>query len=474
MRISRLLRATGLKTAVTAAALVATACGPQAEVLAIESFEAVPPTIIEGDSATLAWLVVGSVDRLVLTGDRDAAVEGENVTGESSYTVSPDATTEYTLTATGPAGSDTATTTVSVVEGSSRSLAVETFAEGFAQPTSITHAGDGSGRLFVTERSGLIKVIEDGAVVEEPFLDVSDLVTTGGGEQGLLGLAFHPEYAGNGQFFVNYTDTGGDTVVARYLVSEDPNRVDPDSAAAVITVEQTFANHNGGQLKFGPDGYLYVGMGDGGSGGDPRGDGQNLATLLGAMLRLDVDTQEPYAVPPDNPFVEDAGARDEIWAYGLRNPWRFSFDRETGDLWIADVGQSHWEEVNLQPAGSEGGDNYGWNIMEGTHCFPPGSECDPTGLTLPVLEYENTRTNCSVTGGYRYRGEEMPELAGIYFFSDYCSGTLWGATEDAGGEWAFETLLETNFRVSTFGEDEDGELYIADYASGVIARLEAP
>ncbi|MDQ3460613.1 MAG: PQQ-dependent sugar dehydrogenase [Deinococcota bacterium] len=339
------------------------------------------------------------------------------------------------------------------------------------QPTSISHAGDGSGRLFVTLQEGRIAVIEDGSVLAEPFLDVSALVSCCG-ERGLLDVAFHPGYADNGLFFVNYTDANDDTVVARYEVSDDPDRADPGSAQILLTIAQPYGNHNGGQTSFGPDGYLYIGMGDGGSGGDPQNHGQNTETLLGALLRIDVDGEEPYAIPESNPFVGDETVRDEIWAYGLRNPWRFSFDRATGDLFIADVGQSAREEINFQPAGSSGGENYGWRLMEGSACYNPSADCDDGSLTLPVLEYDHSQ-GCSVTGGYRYRGAALPGLEGVYLFSDFCSGRIWGGTQDAAGAWSSSELLSTGFSITTFGEDEAGEVYVAD-RGGVLYRLVAP
>jgi glucose/arabinose dehydrogenase len=338
------------------------------------------------------------------------------------------------------------------------------------QITSITHAGDGSDRLFVTLQGGVIAEVGAEPFFAEPFLDVAPLVSCCG-ERGLLGLAFHPDYAENGLFFINYTNTEGHTVIARYRVSADPERADPDSGEIIMTVEQPFANHNGGQIKFGPDGYLYIGMGDGGAAGDPLDHGQNMQTLLGALLRIDVDGGSPYAVPADNPFV-GGGAREEIWAYGLRNPWRFSFDRDTGDLFIADVGQSAREEVNVQRADSPGGENYGWRLMEGSLCYNPGEGCNDGTLVLPALEYDHSE-GCSVTGGYRYRGAEITELQGLYLYSDFCSGRLWGAQDDA-GEWRSSELLATGLGVSAFGEDEAGEIYLADYGGGVLYRLERP
>ncbi len=259
-----------------------------------------------------------------------------------------------------------------------------------------------------------------------PFLDISDRVESGSSERGLLSVAFHPDYAENGRFFVNYTNKDGDTVISRFQVTADPNVADAATETILLTIPQPFPNHNGGQLQFGPDGYLYVGMGDGGAAADPQGNGQNEGTLLGAMLRLDVDgvsAEANYAVPADNPFINSEG-RNEIWATGVRNPWRFSFDRLTGDLFIADVGQNIWEEVNFQPANSSGGENYGWDIMEGMHCFSDDA-CDSSGTVLPIYDYQHENGRCSITGGYVYRGQQFPALTGNYFFGDYCTGEIW-------------------------------------------------
>ncbi|MFQ5704955.1 MAG: PQQ-dependent sugar dehydrogenase, partial [Gemmatimonadales bacterium] len=281
-------------------------------------------------------------------------------------------------------------------------------------------AGDTS-RLFVVERPGAIRIIRNGVVVATPFLDITNL-TSLGGERGLLSLAFHPQYVENGQFFVYYTDvTDGGTRVVRYNVSADPDVADPSSAHLIIAVDQPFNNHNGGQIAFGPDGMLYVGLGDGGSAGDPLGSGQDLSSLLGSIIRLDVDGGDPFAIPSDNPHVADPNARDEIWVSGLRNPWRFSFDRRTGDLYIGDVGQDEVEEVDVHSAAAPGGANYGWNTMEGSRCFR-STNCDTTGLTLPVLEYlHNAGGGCSITGGYVYRGSRIPALVGRYLYGDFCS-----------------------------------------------------
>ena len=338
-------------------------------------------------------------------------------------------------------------------------------AGGFSSPVSIAHAGDD--RLFIVEKGGTISILQDGAKVEEPFLDIRGDVSTGG-EQGLLGLAFPEDFGQTGLFYVYYTDTNGDSVLSRF--ASDGQVADRASEQVLLTQSQPFGNHNGGQLAFGPDGYLYLGLGDGGSGGDPQGNGQALRTLLGKLLRVDVSGEE-LAVPPDNPFVATEGARPEIWAYGLRNPWRFSFDRETGDLYIADVGQNAFEEVNFQPATSTGGENYGWKIMEADACFEPRSGCDQSGLVLPIIAYPHGgEWGSSISGGYLYRGAEAPALQGSYVFGDYVSGRIWRGDRE-GDEWQVTPLFNPGFNVSTFGEDAAGELYVADYRGGVIYRI---
>ncbi len=366
---------------------------------------------------------------------------------------------------------------VAVVLGAPRaapaqSLTLEPIATGLARPVDIAHAGDGSGRLFIVLQDGRIVIHDGTGVLVSPFLDVTSLVSCCG-EQGLLGLAFHPDYASNGFFYVNYTDTSGDTVIARYRVSADSDVADAGSADILLTVAQPFANHNGGQLRFGPDGFLYIALGDGGSGGDPSNRAQDLGELLGKMLRIDVDGGPPYAIPPGNPFVGVAGARAEIWALGLRNPWRFSFDRLTGDLFIADVGQGIREEVDFQPAGGSGGENYGWRLMEGSTCFNPPAGCNDGSLTLPIIEYEHVDGNCSITGGYRYRGARLPALAGLYLYADFCTGRIWMADVEAGGGWISSEALDTTDLFSAFGEDEAGELYIArhDPSTGTVYRI---
>jgi len=346
--------------------------------------------------------------------------------------------------------------------------ALRKIVSGLDEPVDLKHAGDGSGRLFVIEQPGRIRIVENGELLPDPFLDIEPLVNSRGNEQGLLGLAFYPDYAANGLFFVNYTDVNGDTVVARYAVSaDDPSRADPASAKIILQVDQPFPNHNGGDLVFGPDGYLYIGLGDGGSGGDPQGNGQNLNALLGKMLRIDVNHGDPYAIPPDNPFAGRADARPEIWAYGLRNPWRYSFDRATGDLYIADVGQNAYEEVDFQPADSRGGENYGWDKYEGFHAYDGGAT---DGLTMPVAEYAHAVGGCSVTGGYVYRGPSLPALNGVYLYGDYCSGQVWALYRTASG-WENPVLFNAFFTISSFGEDEVGELYLLDHGGGAVYQL---
>jgi glucose/arabinose dehydrogenase len=350
------------------------------------------------------------------------------------------------------------------------SFALEPLVEGFSKPTHVTAAGDGSGRLFVTEQLGAIWIVRDGVRLETPFLDIRTLVQSNGNEQGLLSVAFHPQYAQNGRFFVGYTDRSDQNVVAAYQVSDDPDRADQASGEVLLAVADPAPNHNGGLLKFGPDGYLYVGMGDGGGGGDPWKNGQNLDALLGKILRLDVDGGAPYAVPADNPFVGRDGARGEIWAFGLRNPWRFSFDRATGDLYIADVGQNEYEEVHFQPAESGGGENYGWSAMEGDECFR--GSCDPAAFVAPVATYAHADQvgGCSITGGYVYRGSAFPQIAGVYLYTDYCTGHLW-AMHALDGDWVSEAVGQFSINTSSFGEDEAGELYLTDRDGGGLYRL---
>lgn len=363
-------------------------------------------------------------------------------------------------------------------------LTTEVFVNGVNRPVYLTHAGDGSGRVFIIEQRGVIRVVDAaGALEATSFLDINGLVTggsSGNDERGLLGLAFHPEYEDNGKFYVNYTgNVSGNltTVVAEYTVSgADPDIADPASARVLLTVTQPFSNHNGGWVGFGPDGYLYIAMGDGGSANDPQNNASRLNTLLGKLLRIDVDSQDPgleYAIPATNPFAGDPASpvtRDEIWDYGLRNPWRTSFDRDTGDLWIADVGQFAHEEINFEPAGDAGGNHYGWRCREGFS--PTGlSGCPTTNPEWvdPVHDYGHG-LGCSITGGYAYRGCELGEgYQGKYFFSDFCTGTIWYL--DPADDYNRTTAFNTSFNVSSFGEDEDGEIYIGSLFDGTVYRL---
>ncbi|NWF68666.1 MAG: PQQ-dependent sugar dehydrogenase [Chloroflexi bacterium] len=345
---------------------------------------------------------------------------------------------------------------------------------GFDRPLGLVNAGDGSARLFLMEQSGRVWIISAGLTNPEPFLNISDLLSpevfSGRySERGLLGLAFHPDYAENGLLFVHYSDRDGHTVIARYSVAADnPDAVDPASARIILRVQQPFPNHNGGTIAFGPDGYLYIGLGDGGSQADPRGNGQNPGALLGKILRIDVNA-DTYAIPEDNPYSSSSALAPEVWALGLRNPWRFSFDRATGDLYIADVGQNEWEEVNFQAADSPGGENYGWNVYEGDERF--SSAADPANLVFPFVTYPHNM-GCSVSGGYVYRGQALPDLQGVYLFGDWCSGIIWASYRDSSGLWQNNIFIDTQYNVSSFGEDENGELYLVDYG-GRVLQLQA-
>jgi glucose/arabinose dehydrogenase len=355
------------------------------------------------------------------------------------------------------------------------SVSLKRYVTGLRSPLAIVNAGDGSGRLFVAEQGGQIEVVRDGAVAAQ-MLDIADRISSGG-ERGLLGIAFHPGYPTDPRIFVDYTDRDGNTVVSSFTVDRaNPNRLDPASELPILHVEQPFANHNGGALAFTPEGFLLISLGDGGSGGDPLGNGQSLTTLLGKILRIDVDDPtpgRPYAIPGDNPFADGAnGRRPEIWLTGLRNPWRLSYDRTTGDLWIGDVGQGAWEEIDVQRAGTPGGTNFGWNRMEGRHCFSPGTGCEDPALTLPVTDYGHDQ-GCTVIGGYVDRSTTPSRLSGGYLFGDYCSGRLW-AIDPRRDAWREPTVVgESGANLSAFGEDESGALYAADIAGGEILRVVA-
>ena len=335
--------------------------------------------------------------------------------------------------------------------------------DGLESPVGAENAGDGSNRLFIVEQEGTILVWRDGELLSQPFLDIRDRVGRRGSEQGLLGLAFHPRYAENGYFYVNYTDQSGNTHISRFSASPTSDQADPASELGLIYVEQPYQNHNGGSVVFGPDGYLYLGLGDGGAGGDPQGNAQSTQTLLGKLLRIDVDGGAPYAIPADNPFA-GGGGLPEIWAYGLRNPWRFTFDSLNGDLYIGDVGQNQWEEIDFLPAGSPGGANFGWDHREAAHRFEGlyvGND-----LIDPIAEYDHSQ-GCSVTSGEVYRGSNLGAWGGVYLYGDYCSGLVWGLLHRPDGGWQNELLFETGARITSFGSDEAGEIYLVDHTGNV-------
>lgn len=334
---------------------------------------------------------------------------------------------------------------------------LEQVADRFKNPVYVTSPA-GDPRLFVVEQAGRIMIVKNGSMLPAPFLDIVSRVKSGG-EQGLLSVAFHPEYRQNGKFFVNFTDREGNTRVERFTVSSNADVADVTSAKLVLTVAQPYSNHNGGHVLFGPDGMLYVGMGDGGSGGDPHGNGQNPRALLGKLLRLNVSRIEPYSIPAGNPFADGSRGRAEVWATGLRNPWRFAFDRVEGMLYIADVGQNQIEEVHVEPA-AKAGLNYGWSRMEGAECFG-GRGCSREGLQIPQLTYSHANGACSVTGGFVYRGRRIPSIGGHYFYADYCAGWLRSFRYDQGKaidrrEWKIPDIGH----IVSFGEDSSGELYI--------------
>lgn len=349
--------------------------------------------------------------------------------------------------------------------GFSQTIALESFTTGFSSPVEITHAEDS--RLFVVERGGAIKILNaDGTINITPFLFINSLISSGG-ERGLLGLAFHPDYHTNGYFYVNYTNTAGNTVIARYSVSTtDPNMANVASGVILLTIPQPFSNHNGGTLKFGPDGYLYIGMGDGGSGGDPGNRAQNINELLGKMLRIDVNSGTPYGIPAGNPYVGVAGA-DEIWAIGLRNPWKFSFNRNNGDLWIADVGQNAFEEIN-RVASTQAGLNYGWRCYEGNDVYNSTGCAPQATMTFPLAITAHNAGNCSITGGYVYTGSLYPNFQNKYFFTDYCSPRI--GMVDSSGNITYSANFSGNSFV-TFGEDKNGELYVAAINNGTVYKI---
>ncbi len=357
-----------------------------------------------------------------------------------------------------------------VTEPAAVTVALEPVVSGLDQPVAVTGAGDGSGLLYVVEKPGRVRVVEAGAVRAQPFLDISSRVGLSGSEQGLLGIAFAPDFAASGAFYVNYTDLGGDTTVSRFSVDAgDPSVADPGSEQVLLRIAQPYANHNGGDLAFGPDGMLWIGTGDGGSAGDPEGNAQDGGSLLGKMLRVDVRGGGGYTIPSDNPFLNDDEVRDEVWAVGLRNPWRYAFDRAAGDLYIADVGQNAWEEVNFAAAVDPGGHNYGWNRTEGMHCYRQPS-CSTDGLTEPVAEYGHGE-GCSITGGVVYRGRRNPALEGLYLFADYCSGRVWALAPGGRTGWRVAEVGRIDGNPAAFGEDDEGEVFLADISGGTLYRV---
>ena len=351
-------------------------------------------------------------------------------------------------------------------------LVFEQVVTGLLRPVAITHAGDGSDRLFITLQDGQIVIYDGEKVLDPPFLDITSQVSCCG-ERGLLSVAFHPDFESNGFFYVDYTDRSehpGDVIISRFTVSEDPNIADPDSEKVILRVDQPNDTHNGGQLQFGPnDGFLYISLGDGGDHSLLVNPAREVSSLFGAILRVDVDRGDPYAIPATNPLFGQEGVRQEIWVYGLRNPWRFSFDRLTGDLFIGDVGQGRREEIDFQPANSLGLENYGWDVLEGSLCFDPVFNCDTFGLEAPILEYSHD-IGCAVAAGYRYRGAAIPGLNGVYFYGDFCSGVLFAAS-DSNGQWTVLDTVETGFSITAFGDDEKGEIYLTDYTGQAIYRI---
>ncbi|HET7472050.1 MAG TPA: PQQ-dependent sugar dehydrogenase [Candidatus Limnocylindrales bacterium] len=403
-----------------------------------------------------------------------------NVTGSPITSVAPSPAASAAaspVASPGPSGpASSAPPPVGAFDPANVAVKLEPFVDGLDEPLAIANAGDGSGRLFVAQQGGAIRIIDDGRLIEKPFVDLAAEISSGG-ERGLLGIAFHPDYPTDPRVFVDYTDRDGNTVVSSLTVDPaNPDRLDPATEVPILHVEQPFPNHNGGALAFTPDGFLLISLGDGGSGGDPLGNGQSDTTLLGKILRIDIRKPtpgKPYAIPADNPFADGAdGRRPEIWLTGLRNPWRISFDRATGDLWIGDVGQGDWEEIDVQRAGAPGGTNYGWNRMEGRHCFSPSEGCALPGLTLPVTDYGHDQ-GCTVIGGYVERATTPSALTGGYLFGDYCSGRLWAI--DPANDTPRDPVVvgESHRQLSAFGEDESGALYAADISGGAILAVVA-
>jgi len=428
----------------------------------------------------VAYLVVVSVIALAASGASSGAAAASPSVAATDAGRATDPASPVMTPPLAPVQADTA-----AFDASNVLLGLSFVKSGFVNPVLVTNAGDGSGRLFVVEQAGRIRIISGGTVLPTPFLDLRGSITSGG-ERGLLGLAFHPNFALHPYIYVDFTDRNGNTAISRYRVSSNPNVVDRASGGRILTIGQPYPNHNGGNIAFGPDGYLYIGMGDGGSAGDPGNRAQNLNTLLGKMLRIDVDHSsgtKHYRSPSTNPYVGRTGL-DEIWSSGLRNPWRWSIDAPTGQLWIGDVGQNRYEEVDralrsgTTPAGR--GLNYGWNVLEGRACYKPATGCSTAGKKMPLIVYGHSVSgadNCSVTGGFVYRGSAYPVLRGGYVFGDFCSGRIWLISAMTTGGIA-PTLVRSDtamphLAISSFGLDERGELYVCDLAGGAIYRITA-
>jgi len=429
--------------------------------------------LVAGPAVVLAVLLISRIEPTPQPGSPRTAVPRSTASGTPAAAPSTSPSTASVSPAPSPAASPG--------NLSQARIGLREVVGGLAAPVFVGSAADGSRRLFVLEQAGTIRIVKDGQLVKAPFLDIHARVGSGG-ERGLLGLAFPPGYAtaggaGFGTFYVDYTDVNGDTNISEFRVSgQDGDLADPGSGRVLLHIKQPFANHNGGGLAFGRDGFLYIGMGDGGSGGDPMGNGQRLDTLLGKILRIDVTGARgsaPYLVPDDNPFTGGGSDRPEIWAYGMRNPWRFSFDRANGNLWIGDVGQNRYEEVDraTDQDGFGRGANFGWNIMEGAHCYPSGNSCDTARYVPPLTEYDHSAGDCAIIGGFVYRGAAIPNLVGGYLFGDECSGTLRVVGAGASTGVKPRIILESGKTIGSLGEDEAGELYVADIGGGTIWQV---
>jgi glucose/arabinose dehydrogenase len=383
-----------------------------------------------------------------------------------------------------------------------KNLSSVLIADGYKKPVFITSYPNNAKLLYIVEQAGLIKILNDGKKLSRPFFDINKRVVNPnrpGDERGLLGFAFHPNHTNNGKFYINYMDNDGNTIISEFSTNSEL-RADHKSERIILKLKQPYGNHNGGDIQFGPDGYLYISIGDGGKAGDPLNAGQDLSSLFGKIIRIDIE-QKPYGIPKSNPFFGQKDKREEIWAWGLRNVWRFSFDKQTGDKYLADVGQNKWEEVNFEPASSKGGLNYGWRIMEANHCYDPKENCPTEGLIKPIIEYPNDANHpafafriieelsfsetdvegCSVTGGYVYRGQKIKSMQGQYIFGDYCSGNIWTLKVVNGKAINFKNRTEeinigggefTTY-ISSFGQDSDGEIYIIDYNGGIYKLIES-